>query len=305
MTSKVQNRLVEKFISEVDTYLQDLNANLREDILREVRENLDARAADSFDDLTLPDSLEYANDLRQAAGLEPVAMQKGLLKNFLSQVQIRIQSNRFALALAKVLAPLKPLFWLAVAISTFGFIQLYVLGDSPYIGVPSNLEQWVLWAAIVLTALWFGSAKFGPLMKRIRTLGLVVAFIPMSIMFQGITYGVVSTVDELVNGNPAMRTTGLIYNGLPVTNIFPYDQEGKMLENVTLVDDMGRPLNSSADNLLTPVELFLPDGRTETGYLSPHLDRSGSEAWNVYPLRGSLDGRNPGVFPVQVDFLAD
>jgi len=299
MTSKVQNRLVEKFISEVDSYLQDLNQDLREDILREVRENLDARAADSIDDLTLPDSLEYANDLRQAAGLEPVAIQKGLVKNFLTQVQIRIQSNRFALAIAKVLAPLKPLFWLAIAISTFGFIQLYVLGDSPYIGVPSNLEQWLLWLAVVLAASWFGSAKFGPLMKRIRNIGVVVTFIPMAIMLQGITQGVVQTVDELVNGNPAMRTTGLIYNGLPVTNIFPFDAEGNLIENVRLIDDMGRPLNSSAETLVTPVVMTSVDGQIYEGFLAPKLETSGEFIWNVYPLKGAPTPGQAGYLEVK------
>ncbi|MFM2023010.1 MAG: hypothetical protein RIR89_402 [Actinomycetota bacterium] len=300
MTSKVQNRLVEKFISEVGSYLQDLGPDLRDDILREVRENLEARAEDNQTELTFPDSLQYANELRQAAGLEPVAIQKGLFRNFLLQIQMRLRTNRFALQVAKVLAPLKPMFWLAIAISSFGFIQLYVLGDSPYIGVPSNLEQWLLWLIIMAAALWFGAAKFGPVWKRIRTIGIVITFIPMSIMFQGIAEGVVSTVDELVNGNPALRTTGLIYNGFPVTNIFPYDADGNLLENVRLVDDMGRPLNSSAEKLLTPVEVLLLDGTVRDGYLSPATDSLGAEVWNVYPLKGSLEPESLGRFPVVV-----
>jgi len=299
MTSKVQNRLVEKFVSEVDSYLQDLNQDLREDILREVRENLEARAADSLDDLTLPDSLEYANDLRQAAGLEPVSIQKGLVKNFLTQVQIRIQSNRFALAVAKVLAPMKPLFWLAIAISTFGFIQLYVLGDSPYIGIPSNLEQWLLWIAIVLASIWIGAAKFGPLMKRIRNIGVIVTLLPMVLMFQGIAQGVIQTVDELVNGNPALRTTGLIYNGLPVTNIFPYDAAGNLLKNIRLVDEQGRLLNSSAEKLVTPLVVDLENGDLEvTGYLRPSRDQDGGEVWNIYPLKGALTPNGVGNWVV-------
>ncbi len=305
MTSKVQNRLVEKFISEVDSYLQDLSTDLREDILREVRENLEARAEDNETELTLPNSLEYANELRQAAGLEPVAMQQGLLRNFLSQIQTRLRSNRFALQVAKGLAPLKPLFWLAIAVSTFGFIQLYVLGDSPYIGVPSNLEQWLLWLAIVMAALWFGAAKFGPGFKRIRTIGIVITFIPMAIMFHGITEGVVLTIDELINGNPALRTTGLIYNGFPVTNIFPYDADGNLLDNVRLVDEMGRPLNSSAEKLLTPVQVLLLDGTIRDGYLSPATDPLGAEVWNVYPLKGSLEPESLGRFPVVVQNLQD
>lgn len=299
MTSKVQNRLVGKFVSEVNSYLQDLNQGLREDILREVRENLEARAEDNEAELTLPSSLEYANELRQAAGLEPVALQKTPWRSFLSQIQIRLRTNRLVLVVAKVLAPLKPLFWLAMAISTFGFIQLFVLGDVLYFGVPSNLEQSLLWIAIVLAALWFGEAKFGPVMKRIRTVGLLVTFIPMSIMFYGITEDAVHTVDELVNGNPALRTTGLIYDGQPVTNIFPYDAEGKLLENVRLVDYMGRPLNSSSEDLVTPVVVQLEDGNTViTGYLRPSRGMDGDEVWNVYPLKAAANPIGFGVTSV-------
>jgi hypothetical protein len=299
MTSKVQNRLVEKFISEVDSYLQDLNQSLRDDILREVRENLEARAEDNETELTLPSSLEYANELRQAAGLEPVALQKAPLRSFLSQIQIRFRTNRLVLVVAKVLAPLKPLFWLAMAISTFGFIQLLVLGDVSYFGVPSNLEQSLLWIAIVLAALWFGAAKFDPVMKRIRTVGLLVTFIPMAIMFYGITEDAVKTVDELVNGNPALRTTGLIYDGQPVTNIFPYDAEGNLIENVRLVDDMGRPLNSSAETLVTPVVMTSEDGQIHEGFLAPKLETSGEFIWNVYPLKGAPTPGQAGYLEVK------
>ncbi len=165
--------------------------------------------------------------------------------------------------------------------------------------MPSNLEQSLLWIAIVLAALWFGAAKFGPVMKRIRAVGLLVTFIPMSIMFYGITEDAVNTVDELVNGNPALRTTGLIFDGQPVTNIFPYDAEGNLLKNVRLVDDMGRPLNSSAEDLVTPVVVDLEDENTViTGYLRPSMGMDGDEVWNVYPLKAAANPVGFGVSAV-------
>ena len=290
MTNKVQNRLVEKFISEIEEFLQDLGPELRGDILREVRENLEARAEDESGELSLPNSREYANELRQAAGLEPVAPQKKVFKEFIAGIQERLDASPVAIAVRNFLRPFKPLFWVALGISAFGFIQLYILGDSPYIGVPSNLEQWLVWIVIILGSVWVGSKNFGPLLRRIRALAVIAAFIPMAIMFQGITYGVVTTIDELVNGNPALRTTGLIYNGLPVTNIFPYDAEGNLLRDVRLVDDQGRPLNSSAEKLVTPIVEELEDGNLKiTGYLRPSRGQDGSEVWNVYPLKAAAN----------------
>lgn len=299
MTNKVQNRLVEKFISEIEEFLQDLGPALREDILREVRENLEARAEDESGELSLPNSLEYANDLRQAAGLEPVAPQKRVFKDFISGIRAQLNRSRVVTAFRSFLRPFKPLFWIAIGLSAFGFIQLYILGDVLYFGVPANLEQGLLWVAVILVSVWVGSANLGPLLRRIRGIALTLAFVPMAIMFEGITYGVVTTVDELVNGNPALRTTGLIYNGLPVTNIFPYDAEGNLLENVRLVDDMGRPLNSSVEKLVTPVVVELEDGNLVTsGYLRPSRGKDGAEVWNVYPLKASANPVGFGLTPV-------
>lgn len=299
MTSKVQNRLVEKFLSEVEDFLQDLGPELREDILREVRENLEARAEDENGELSLPNSLDYANDLRQAAGLQPVAPEKRVFKDFVAGIQERLDASSVVKAVRNFLSPFKPLFWMAIGISTFGFIQLYLLGDTLYFGVPSNLEEWLLWIAIILGSVWVGSANFGPLLRRIRAIAVLATFIPMVIMFQGITYGVVTTIDELVNGNPALRTTGLIYNGQRVTNIFPYDAEGNLLENVRLVDDMGRPLNSSAETLLTPVVMTSKDGQISEGFLAPRLEASGEFIWNVYPLKGAPSPGQEGYLEVK------
>ena len=299
MTNKVQNRLVEKFLSEIEEFLQDLGPELREDILREVRENLEARAEDEKGELSLPNSLEYANDLRQAAGLEPVAPQKRVFKDFVAGIRERLDYSPVANAVRSFLRPFKPLFWIAIGISTFGFIQLYILGDTYYFGVPSNLEEWLLWIAIILGSVWVGSANFGPLLRRIRALAVLATFIPMVLMFQGITYGVVTTIEDLVNGNPALRTTGLIYNGLPVTNIFPYDAEGNLLRDVRLVDDMGRPLNSSAQNLVTPITTQQNDGDYQiNGYLRPSIDEDGEEVWNVFPLKAAKSPAGFGIYQV-------
>ena len=299
MTSKVQNRLVEKFLSEIEEFLQDLGPELREDILREVRENLEARAEDEKGELSLPNSLEYANDLRQAAGLEPVAPQKRVFKDFVAGIRERLDYSPVANAVRNFLRPFKPLFWVAIGISSYSLLEHYIIGDDGYLGIPSTLEQWLLWVAVILFAVWVGAANFGPLLRRIRAVALAVAFVPMAIMFQGLSENTIQLSDELVNGNPASRTTGLIYNGLPVTNIFPYDAEGNLLRDVRLVDDQGRPLNSSVEKLVTPVVVELEDGNLVTsGYLRPSRSKDGVEVWNVYPLKAAANPVGFGLIDV-------
>jgi hypothetical protein len=300
MTNKVQNRLVEKFLSEIEEFLQDLGPELREDILREVRENLEARAEDENGELSLPNSLEYANDLRQAAGLEPVAPKKRVFKDFVIGLRDRLASSPVAKALRNFLRPFKPLFWVGIGISSYGLLERYIIGDDGYLGVPSNLEQWLLWVAVILFAVWVGAANFGQLLRRIRAVALAVAIVPMAISFHGLSENAIQLSDELVNGNPAQRTTGLIYDGQPVTNIFPYDADGNLLRDVRLVDDQGRPLNSSAEKLVTPVVVELEDGNPVTsGYLRPIRGIDGAEVWNVYPLKASANPVGFGLTSVK------
>lgn len=299
MTNKVQSRLVEKFLNEVETLLQDLTPELRSDILREVRENLEARAEDSSADLLLPDSFQYANELRQAAGLQPIPGRSGVVFNILGEISRAAKSNRVLRGLAKVLRPLKPLFWIAVGVSSFGLLQRFILGDDGFIGIPADLDQWIIWFAVILTSLWVGSAKLGRRWSRVRAITVALALLPMAITFYGIAEGTIQTFDQLRNGNRGARTTGLIYNGTPVTNIFPYDTDGNLLENVTLIDDLGRPLNSAAETLLTPITVVFEDGGLEVqGYLAPSIDLGGNLQWNVYPLQGSMSPLGEDRFPV-------
>ena len=299
MTNKVQNRLVDKFLAEIEEFLQDLGPELRDDILREVRENLEARAEDDPDNFTLPNSLVYANDLRQAAGLEPVTHPKKVLMELLVGMRAKISKNPLAKAARTFLKPFKPLFWIAIGVSAFGYVQLYILGNGPYPGVPSDLEQWLLWLAMVLGAVWIGSSNLTLRLRQARSLIIAVLAIPLALMFVDITAGIVKTVDDRVNGNPAMFTSGLIYNGLPVTNIFPYDADGNLLHDVRLVDDQGRPLNSSANQLVTPLMQQSANGEVEViGYLRPSEGVDGAEVWNVYPLKSGSSPVGFGTYLV-------
>ena len=76
----------------------------------------------------------------------------------------------------------------------------------------------------------------------------------------------------------------MIYEGQPATNIFLYDAEGNLLENVRLVDDLGRPQNSSAEDFVTPVVVELNnENQLITGYLRPSRGEDGPKRWQAGP----------------------
>jgi hypothetical protein len=49
-------------------------------------------------------------------------------------------------------------------------------------------------------------------------------------------------------------------------------------------------LNSSAEQLVTPIVVELEDGNLVTsGYLRPSRGKDGAEVWNIYPLKAAAN----------------
>ena len=62
---------------------------------------------------------------------------------------------------------------------------------------------------------------------------------------------------------------GLVYEGVAVENVYPYDRTGRLLHDVRLYDSLGRPLEIAGAD---------PERRHV-------LERSGARAFNAYPIR--------------------
>lgn len=77
---------------------------------------------------------------------------------------------------------------------------------------------------------------------------------------------------------PSEMSQGVWSDGQVVTNIYPYDAEGRPLTGVQLLDDYGRPLVTSTGD-----KADWSGG--EASPLVPAVSADGALRWNAYPLR--------------------
>lgn len=89
-----------------------------------------------------------------------------------------------------------------------------------------------------------------------------------------------------VNSGPD-TSTGVWVDGRQVTNLYPYDAQGRPLTGVQLLDDYGQPVSTTTGGA--------QDWTTfqEPSPLVPVVDAEGVVRWNAYPLQVRVDGGAP------------
>jgi hypothetical protein len=70
---------------------------------------------------------------------------------------------------------------------------------------------------------------------------------------------------------PAPERAGLTYQGVAVENVYPYDRKGRLLHDVRLYDQFGRP-----------IEALPPGGDLDRRQVR---QRNGARTFNAYPIR--------------------
>ncbi len=84
-------------------------------------------------------------------------------------------------------------------------------------------------------------------------------------------------------------------DGTPITNLFPYDEAGRLLDGVLLYDQDGRPVVVDGDVHDYPgqaTDLYTEDGRSlDTQY---PVDANGAKVFNVYPLEQLVEDWRAG-----------
>ena len=96
--------------------------------------------------------------------------------------------------------------------------------------------------------LWPGKPGLFPrlLLLALNVFALIVTFETL----QQVRYAIEGRVyDEFSRYGQATPTQGLSFNGVPLSNVYPYDAAGNPLIGVQLVDDEGRRLKVDVDSL--------------------------------------------------------
>ncbi len=286
------------FTAQVRENLSDLPTDELDDLLDGLGADLEERIADDGD---LGDPLQYADELRQAAGLPPRgALPKPQPKRSLAE---SLESTRsgisewFAATPARsgfrdFMLSLRPLWWVTRAI-VLVWIGLIVIGHPVANGVPLSFPALVLYVAATVVSVQWGRGKWLPRnwLRHLRTAASIAAVLLVLPVAATLANALLSPayVDDGYYGPE--YSPGLHTNGEQVTNIFAYDCAGELLDGIRLYDQNGTPLTTTLIDPYAGGERMAPDQWNEQTNeqlvmnFNPLATDSGE--WNVYPLTAS------------------
>ena len=297
------DRAVAAFVDRVRARLGDLTEEEREELVGGLEADLSERIAEGGSAGELGDPVAYADELRAAAGLErkgrgrrPGVPARERVGAWLDAGRARlgeVAASRRGAPVWAFLVAVRPVWWVFRAWLAVQLVDM-VAGTSVATPVPTLMGVGpgllVLAVAVVVSVqlgrgLWWpGSAIGTSLWARLVLLGLnafaVVVAMPV-VLAQFPASGAYD--DQELYHAPVV---GIQQGGELVTNVFPYDAEGRALTGVQLFDQDGKPLSVGRDARFA-------FGATRVTASYPWLN-GGQRLWNVYPLPGRAiepDGR--------------
>jgi hypothetical protein len=239
---------VEAYLIAVRATLSDLPATEREDLLAEVEASLrDAVEEGGAIAPRLGSPEEFAAELRAAAGLHelpPAPSRRSLREAF-----GRLAAHPHTTAVSRLASELAPVWWVARAYAAVaGAAALTGAGWStgypavPRLGSGEGGVTLIVLAAAVSVALGLRSRNRTAGVGRaalVANLACVLLAVPAA---GHLTDSAVPSPQVVTVLQPLLQP-GLVYNGAPVQNIYPYSRAGKLLHDVLLYDGAGNPID--------------------------------------------------------------
>jgi hypothetical protein len=273
---------VETYFAGVAASLGDLPRADREDLLEEVREHLGDLVQESDAPLTvrLGEPEAYAAELRASAGLPPRGRTSRVaVTRTLGSARDAMMGQPWVRPAREFLTSVRPLWWVARAwlLVTVVFVVLLNAQWSSHVPVVPRLWSGPIGVLVVLAAsvvsIQVGRHSWGPRGRRAMAgvnVVLAIAALPVLSSLADATQFRLQRSAMVVQYYPQVPQPGVLSQGEPVHNIYPYDAAGHLLTDVRLYDDNGRPLDLHLG--------YDPNRRAV-------FDRTGQLATNAFPLR--------------------
>lgn len=283
-----------EYLEQVKEALADLADEERAELLDDVSQHLaDIGAEDGGHSLRdrLGDPAAYAEELRTAAGLgSQTLVGDSPLRNPGEVLTAGIQGGR------ELIADLRPAWWIirGALLAALPF-WLGSNADDNF-PVPSPGDNHALGLVFLLIgaglSAWLGRSADRPSWRRLGIATNVLFFI--GLVLTSLSPVAAPTPSQSVQFVPQMPgQLGVLASPHgPVTNIYPYDSQGRPLEGVLLFDQDGRPLRAGSQE-------WWEDGCTRAP-LHP-LAADGVPLEFSYPYRYGVTGRSNQA--VQQDFM--
>ena len=274
MTPAIADAEVRDYLDAVRARLSDLDPEEREHLLSDTEASLLEAAEDEVElplEVRLGTPERFARELRAAAGLPEVPVRDarpGLL--------VRLAAHRRVVAARGIARELAPVWWVARAFAGLTVLaQLF--GDDWSVRYPvitSVLGKplgWFLLLGAIAGSVALGRRERGAARRwpLVMNLAFAVAAGWVVVTMAG-NAGAIGMRVVYVGSSSPVKQSGLAWDGRPIGNVYPYDRQGRLLQDVRLYDDTG-----------TPLEIRRGESRPRRVV----LDRSGKRLFNAFPIR--------------------
>ena len=268
MTTTTTNREAEAYLDAVRRALADLPEEERGELLEDLAQHLTDIATDETRaDVPLVDLLgspaDYASELRTAAGLPSPSSSRRLppvprpdLRAWLNNSSLGKWANgptgqSLIGPVVSLARDLTPAWWVARAV--IAVIGFFVLSSNPpglgwqQLPVPqvlgTRLLGLVLIVGAVVVSVRLGRRGYGGRRRLVLVADVVIAMVALSLVMEAsLRLGASGSGGQVVYVEQGTSADALVSPHGPVTNIYPYDSQGRALDNVLLYDQDGRPL---------------------------------------------------------------
>ena len=271
------------YLAELERELADIPHEERADLLEEVEASLVEAGDDPVAHLGTP--ARFAAELRTSAGLPPRPAQPVAPRE---PLWTRLKRNPHARAAAATARELAPIWWVVrglvvIALLSVG-VQAHYRDLVPLLTGEPVLDVLILSLAPILSVVIGLAGRRGKLpLRRVwiaLDVALAAALLFTPAMYDELTGRTDSAVYVAADPQP---TAGLAKDGIPLRNIYAYDAKGRLLHDVRLYDQDGKPLEigrGAQDPERRPVET-----------------RGGITLFNAFPIRYYQPGTHRVAHP--------
>jgi hypothetical protein len=300
VTTTTRRAEVDAYLAGVAAALADLAPDDRQDLLDELSTHLDelSRETDAPLESRLGMPADYAAELRASAGLPPGGANKNIA--LVCWARLRTALDRPGpRAVREFLVSLRPVWWVARAWVLVATLSLWTEGPRwlPSLIVVPRIVNGTAGLCLTLVAIVssielarhqigaeHGARNVSLLVNTVALLLLLPTLLSVVRAGENAALGAISyqTIEQA-------PTTGVYAHGERLSNIYSYDGAGKLVSDLRLFDEHGRPLDLDMRSDANRRVLF---------------DSTGAAVQNTYPIRyfqpGTRTVTNPSAAPAIV-----
>ena len=282
----------DRYLSEVAPHLAALTADERTDLLDDLAQHLREIAAEPGPPLRerLGPPAAYAAELLATAGVEVEGRPRPTWAAAASAMVGRLRSSTLGREAARAWPALRPAWWVARAYLAVSLLTAMARDASdPGFPVPELFGSAFFGLVAILVAIPLSIRLGQRHLGRTGRTAVIVANVVLAVFAVALFDRAANTDVQYLgfsDGPSGFRADGCLRaaDGEPITNLYPYDSEGRLLDTVLLYDQLGRPV----DNLC--VDYDSQGRRLHTEY---RRDANGASVINAFPRRQATPTGRP------------